>query len=249
LKPIRPLIAGNWKMHGLAPALDEARVLAAAVEARSPSARVAIFPPATLLSRLAHALAGLPIEIGGQDCRPEPCGAFTGDVSPEMLIDAGASLVILGHSERRAYHHESDALIAAKVEGALRAGLEPVVCVGESLDERRAGLAVATVERQIKACLAQVPSGRSLVMAYEPVWAIGSGLTPGVSEIEAVHGAIRGALQTALGPAGGTVPILYGGSVKGANAAEILSAENVDGALVGGASLKASDFIAIVQAV
>jgi triosephosphate isomerase len=248
LKPIRPLIAGNWKMHGLGPALGEARVLAAAVEARSPSARVVIFPPATLLSRLAQALAGLPIEIGGQDCRPESCGAFTGDVSPEMLIDAGARLVILGHSERRAYHHESDALIAAKVEGALRAGLEPVVCVGESLDERRAGLAVATVERQVKACLAGVPSGRSIVVAYEPVWAIGSGLTPGAGEIEAVHGAIRRAVREVLGAAGDATPILYGGSVNGANAAEILAGEHVDGALVGGASLKASDFIGIIQA-
>jgi triosephosphate isomerase len=248
LTPIRPLIAGNWKMHGVESALDEARLLAAAVEERSPSARVAIFPPATLLSRLAHVLAGAPIEIGGQDCRPEPCGAFTGDISPEMLVDAGAGLVILGHSERRAYHHENDALVAAKVAGALRAGLEPVVCVGESLGERRAGLAVATVERQVQACLADVSGGRSVVVAYEPVWAIGSGLTPSLSEIEAVHGAIRGALQSLLGPAGSAVPILYGGSVKGANAAEILAAKHVDGALVGGASLKTSDFIAIIQA-
>lgn len=246
--PIRTLIAGNWKMYGLDSALDEARLLAAAVEERSPSARVAIFPPATLLSRIAHALAGLPIEIGGQDCRPEPCGAFTGDISPEMLVDAGAALVILGHSERRAYHHESDALVAAKVGGALRAGLEPVVCVGESLDERRAGLAVATVERQVRACLTGVPPGRRVVVAYEPVWAIGSGLTPTIAEIEAVHGAIRRALETVFGPAGGVIPILYGGSVKGANAAEILAAEHVDGALVGGASLKAADFIAIIQA-
>jgi len=235
-------------MYGLESALDEVRLLAAAVEEKSPSARVAIFPPATLLSRMAHAVAGTPIEIGGQDCRPEPCGAFTGDIAAEMLVDAGAALVVLGHSERRAYHHESDALVAAKVAGALRAGLEPVVCVGESLDERRAGLAVATVERQVAACLAEVPVGCSVVVAYEPVWAIGSGLTPSLSEIEAVHRAIRGALETVLGRAGGAVPILYGGSVKGANAAEILSAQHVDGALVGGASLKASDFIAIIEA-
>ena len=241
------MIAGNWKMHGVESALDEARRLAAMVEARAPFARVAIFPPATLLSRLAHALAGLPIEIGGQDCRPEPCGAFTGDVSPEMLVDAGASLVILGHSERRAYHGETDGLIAAKVAGALRAGLEPIVCVGESLDERRAGQAVAIVERQVKACLAEVPTGRDVMVAYEPVWAIGSGLTPSLGEIEAVHGAIRGALGAVLGAAAGAVPILYGGSVKGANAAEILAADHVDGALVGGASLKASDFISIIR--
>lgn len=248
LNSIRPLIAGNWKMHGLQSTLDEARLLACAVEERSPSARIAIFPPATLLSRLAQALAGLPVEIGGQDCRPESCGAFTGDISPEMLADAGATLVILGHSERRAYHHENDDLVAEKVAGALRAGLEPVVCVGESLEERRVGVAAETVERQVRACLAQVPRGRNVVVAYEPVWAIGSGVTPTLGEIEAVHSAIRGALRDVLGPAGGAVPILYGGSVKGANAAEILAADCVDGALVGGASLKASDFISIIRA-
>jgi triosephosphate isomerase len=248
LNRIRPLIAGNWKMHGLESTLDEARRLAAAVETRSPSARVAIFPPATLLSRVAKALEGLPIEIGGQDCRPESCGAFTGDISPEMLVDAGARLVILGHSERRAYHNEGDDLIAEKVAGALRAGLEPVVCVGESLDERLLGVAAETVERQVRACLAQVPAGRDIVVAYEPVWAIGSGRTPTVGEIKVVHRAIRGALEEVLRPAARAVPILYGGSVKGANAAEILKIDEVDGALVGGASLKASDFIDIIQA-
>ena len=244
----RSLIAGNWKMHGLESALDEARLLAAAVEERSPPARVAIFPPATLLSRVAHALAGLPVGIGGQDCRPEPCGAYTGDISPEMLVDAGATFVILGHSERRAYHHETDDLVADKVAGALRAGLEPVVCVGESLEQRRTGRAVETVERQVRACLASVAAGSPLTVAYEPVWAIGSGLTPSIAEIEAVHGAIRAALEAFLGPPGGSVPILYGGSVKAENAAKILGAENVDGALVGGASLKASDFLGIIQA-
>jgi triosephosphate isomerase len=209
---------------------------------------VAIFPPATLLSRVAQALAGLPIEIGGQDCRPESCGAFTGDISPEMLVDAGARLVILGHSERRAYHNEGDDLIAEKVAGALRAGLEPVVCVGESLDERLVGVAAETVERQVRACLAQVPAGREIVVAYEPVWAIGSGRTPTVGEIEVVHRAIRRALEEVLGADGRATPILYGGSVKGANAAEILEIDEVDGALVGGASLKASDFIDIIKA-
>jgi triosephosphate isomerase len=248
LSSSRRLIAGNWKMHGLEASLEEARKLAAAVEASPPDARVALFPPATLLSRMARALAGLPIEVGGQDCRPEPCGAYTGDISPEMLVDAGATLVILGHSERRAYHHESDDLVAEKIAGALRAGLEPVVCVGESLGERRRGVAAETVERQVRACLARVPSGSRLTVAYEPVWAIGSGLTPGIGEIEAVHGAVRAALETVLGHPGRDVPILYGGSVKAANAAEILRADNVDGALVGGASLEASDFLGIIQA-
>jgi triosephosphate isomerase (TIM) len=244
----RRLIAGNWKMHGLEASLEEARMLAAAVEARPPAARVALFPPATLLSRLAQALAGRPVEIGGQDCRPEPCGAYTGDISPEMLVDAGAALVILGHSERRAYHQESDELVAEKVAGALRAGLEPVVCVGESLAQRRAGVAAETVERQVRACLASARPDCRLTVAYEPVWAIGSGLTPSIGEIEAVHGAIRAALEAVLGGPGRDVPILYGGSVKADNAAGILCAENVDGALVGGASLKATDFLGIVRA-
>jgi triosephosphate isomerase len=235
-------------MHGLEASLDEARMLAGSIEARSPAARVAIFPPATLLSRLVQVLAGLPIEIGGQDCRAEPCGAYTGDISPEMLVDAGATLVILGHSERRAYHHEGDDLVARKVAGALRAGLEPVVCVGETLGQRRLGMAAETVERQLSACLADFPSERRLVVAYEPVWAIGTGLTPTIAEIEAVHGAIHDALQGLLGDAGRAVPILYGGSVKADNASAILGADHVDGALVGGASLKASDFLGIIEA-
>jgi len=235
-------------MHGLDASLDEVRLLAGSLEARSPLARVAIFPPATLLSRLAQVVAGLTIEIGGQDCRPEPCGAYTGDISPEMLVDAGATLVILGHSERRAYHQEGDDLVARKVAGALRAGLEPVVCVGETLEQRRLGMAAETVERQVRACLANFLGERPLVVAYEPVWAIGSGLTPTIAEIEAVHGAIRGALQGLLGNPGRAVPILYGGSVKADNAAAILRADHVDGALVGGASLKASDLLGIIEA-
>jgi triosephosphate isomerase len=235
-------------MHGLQASLEEARVLAAAVEATPPASRVALFPPATLLSRMAQAMAGRPVEIGGQNCRPEPCGAYTGDISAEMLADAGATLVILGHSEQRAYHFESDALVAEKVGAALRAGLEPVVCVGESLEQRRRGVAAETVERQVHGCLAGAPPDARLIFAYEPVWAIGSGLTPGIGEIEAVHGAIRAALEAVLGAPGRDVPILYGGSVKAANAAEILRAANVNGALVGGASLKASDFLGIIQA-
>jgi triosephosphate isomerase len=244
----RRLIAGNWKMHGLEASLEEARKLAAALEAKPPAARVALFPPATLLARLAQALAGQAIEVGGQDCRPEPSGAYTGDISPEMLVDAGATLVVLGHSERRAYHHETDELVARKVAGALRAGLEPVVCVGESEEQRRRGEAADTVERQVRACLAGFPAGARLTVAYEPLWAIGSGLTPSIGEIEAVHGAVRAALETVLGGPGRDVPILYGGSVKAGNAAAILRADNVDGALVGGASLKASDFLGIIEA-
>jgi triosephosphate isomerase len=236
-------------MHGLSAALAEAATLAGALHDAPAAARVAICPPSTLVSRLAAALAGTSIEIGGQDCRAESQGAYTGDVSPEMLADAGASLVILGHSERRDGYGETDAVVADKVLGALRAGLEPIVCVGESLEERRAGLAIATVDRQLRGSLPDALSAAPFAVAYEPIWAIGSGLTPSLAEIEDVHGAIRAALSALFGPAGGRVPLLYGGSVKPANAREILSGENVDGALVGGASLKAIDFVPIVRAV
>ncbi len=235
-------------MFGLEDALAQVRALAGFLEANPAAARVAICPPATLLARMAALVAGTSIEIGGQDCRAEASGAFTGDISAEMLVDAGARLVILGHSERRAYHNETDAVVAAKVEGALRAGLEPVVCVGESLEERRAGQAVGVVGRQLRESLPLSLAGHAFAVAYEPVWAIGSGLTPTLEEIEAVHLAIREGLIGLLGPAGAGTPILYGGSVKPANAAEILSAPDVGGALVGGASLKAADFIAIIRA-
>jgi triosephosphate isomerase len=235
-------------MHGLAASLDQARAIAAAMDAQAPSARVAICPPATLLSRLADVLAGSGIEVGGQDCRPEAQGAFTGCVSPEMLVDAGARLVILGHSERRDYFAETDADVAAKVEGALRAGLEPIVCVGESLAERRAGRALERVLAQVAQSLPDSLEGRGFSLAYEPIWAIGSGQTPTVGEIEEVHGAIRGALMKRWGEDGGRAPILYGGSVKAANAAEIFAGAQVGGALVGGASLTAAEFLPIVRA-
>ena len=235
-------------MNGLEAALGEARALAQALEERAPAARVALCPPATLGDRMARGLAGGISEIGGQDCRAEVSGAYTGDISAEMLADAGATLVILGHSERRAYHHETDADVAAKVLAALRAGLEPVVCVGESLEQRQAGLAVETVERQVQGSLPDAVAGTAFAVAYEPVWAIGSGLTPTLAEIEVVHVAVRGALVRRFGDAGGAVPILYGGSVKRDNAADILAITDVGGALVGGASLKAADFIAIIKA-
>jgi triosephosphate isomerase (TIM) len=248
LTAIRPLIAGNWKMNGLEGALAEARALAQAIDQRPPAARVALCPPATLISRLAATLAGVQVEVGGQDCHERESGAFTGDISAEMLADAGASLVILGHSERREFHGESDQTVAAKVEAALRAGLEPIVCVGELLDQRKAGEAVAVVEAQLQGSLPAVLAGKAFCVAYEPVWAIGSGLTPTLEEIAEVHFAIRAALCAGFGDQGAGAPILYGGSVKAGNAAEILRVNDVDGALVGGASLKAADFIQIVQA-
>jgi triosephosphate isomerase len=244
----RPLIAGNWKMHGLAADLAEAIAVARALAAAPAAARVAICPPATLISRMAASLADTPVEIGAQTCGAAPFGAFTGDVSAEMLLDAGARLVILGHSERRDLHGETDAVVAAKVLGALRAGLEPIVCVGESLEQRRAGAAIATVSGQLDGSLPMALANAPFAVAYEPIWAIGSGLTPTLSEIEAVHGAIRANLETRFGRDGARVPILYGGSVKPGNAAAILAGENVGGALVGGASLKAADFLAIIAA-
>ena len=241
-----PLIAGNWKMNGLAESLAQARATAQGLG--TTRARVAICPPATLVSRMAQALAGTAVLVGGQDCRAEASGAFTGDIAAAMLADAGAALVILGHSERRAGYGESDALVAAKVGAALGAGLEPIVCVGETLDERQAGKALDIVTGQVRGSLPAELAGKAFSVAYEPVWAIGTGLTPSTEEIVEVHKAIRQTLVAQFGDHGAGVAILYGGSVKPANAAEILNAAEVGGALVGGASLKAQDFLGIINA-
>jgi triosephosphate isomerase len=192
-------------------------------------------------------VAGDGIEIGGQDCRAESHGAFTGDVSAAMLRDAGATLVILGHSERRQGHGETDIQVASKAEAALAAGLAPIICVGETLEQRQAGRAVEVVRGQIMASLPLALAGKEFAVAYEPVWAIGTGLTPTLEQIEEVHRAVRAAMIERLGPGVATTPILYGGSVKPDNAAEILAVAEVGGALVGGASLKASDFLGIVR--
>lgn len=239
-----PLIAGNWKMNGTGPALSEARAIATGAPAAG--VRVALCPPATLVDRMAQALSGSRVEIGGQDCHSQASGAFTGDVSAEMLREAGAILVILGHSERRAGHGESDEQVAAKVEAALQAGLEPIICVGETRAEREAGRALAVVTAQVRASLPGSLSGKAFTVAYEPVWAIGTGLTPSLDDITEVHQAIRATLVEMFGPAGAAPAILYGGSVKPNNAAEILALPEVGGALVGGASLKSSEFLAIV---
>jgi triosephosphate isomerase len=242
----RPLIAGNWKMNGVSASIAEAMAVAAG-KGDTP-ARVAICPPTTLIAQMAEALADAGVAVGGQDCHMEPAGAFTGDVSAEQLADAGATLVILGHSERRAGYAETDALVAAKVEAALRAGLEPIVCVGETLDQRNAGETLAVVTGQAHGSLPRSLTGRAFAVAYEPVWAIGTGLTPTTAQIEEVHVAIRKSLVGLFGDEGLGVPILYGGSVKPGNAAEILHAAEVGGALVGGASLKADDFLGIIRA-
>ena len=245
---MRRLIAGNWKMNGTGAALTEAKALAEALTAESAAVRVAICPPATLIERMAGAVKGSAVEVGGQDCHAEASGAFTGDVSAGMLADAGAGLVILGHSERRAMHGETDADVAAKVQAALAAGLEPIVCVGETLEQREAGQAVAVVQAQVAGSLPDTLSGTTFAVAYEPVWAIGTGLTPTTAQIEEVHRAVRAAMVERLGETGRAAPILYGGSVKPSNAGEILRTPEVGGALVGGASLKSQDFLGIIRA-
>jgi triosephosphate isomerase (TIM) len=243
---MRALIAGNWKMHGLTPQLGEIAAVAASLAAASPRTDVLICPPATLLARAVQTAAGR-IAIGGQDCHTDSAGAFTGDLSAEMLRDAGASAVIVGHSERRQHHGETDAMVAAKANAARRAGLLAIICIGETQSQRKDGTALSVCADQIAA---SVPLGiASVAIGYEPLWAIGSGRTPTVKEIGQMHAHIRQCLAARLGADGRTVRILYGGSVTPANAREILALPDVGGALVGGASLKAADFDAIVRAV
>ncbi|PZO03948.1 MAG: triose-phosphate isomerase [Alphaproteobacteria bacterium] len=248
------LIAGNWKMNGVKASLDEVRALQAALKADPSHARVVLCPPATLIAPMASALAAPgpdsdSIELGGQDCHASPRGAFTGSISAEMLADAGAQLVIVGHSERRAVFGETDADVAAKVEAVLAAGLEPIICIGETLAERQAGQAIAVVQDQIAGSLPLSLAGRAFAVAYEPVWAIGTGLTPTLEQIAEVHAAIRIAMVKTLGETASKTPILYGGSVNPANANDILAVPEVGGALVGGASLKAADLLSIIRSV
>jgi len=246
----RPFIAGNWKMNGTSASLAVADAVKAGADAAL-AARVdlALCPPATLVARLAERLAGSPVAVGGQDCHAKPSGAFTGDVSAEMLADAGATYVIVGHSERREVHRESDADVRAKLEAAHRAGLVAIVCVGETRDEREAGRALEIVRGQLDGSLMEGITAQNTVIAYEPVWAIGTGLVPTNDDIAEVHAAVRAALGAkASADDQARMRILYGGSVKPSNAREILAVANVDGALVGGASLKAEDFLGIAQA-
>jgi triosephosphate isomerase len=245
---MKKLIAGNWKMNGLKASLAEARAVAEALERQPCTERVAICPPATLIAPMVQALEGSQVLVGGQNCYVQPTGAFTGEISAEMLADAGATMVILAHSERRQLFGETDASAAEKVSASLRAGLEPIVCVGETLEERQANRTLDVVARQVRGSCPAELAGCAFAVAYEPVWAIGTGLTPTLAQIEEVHVAIRGLLAEALGEAGRTAQILYGGSVKPSNAREILAAAEVGGALVGGASLKAEDFLGIIRA-
>jgi len=238
----RPLVAGNWKMNGLRVSIGELeKILKAARELTGVD--VMVCPPATLIAEFAAAARGSGVAIGGQDCHPLAAGAFTGDIAAEMLRDAGADAVIVGHSERRQYHGETDAQVRAKAEAARRAGLLAIVCVGETRTERDAGRALDVVEDQLQSSLPDRADG--VVVAYEPVWAIGTGSIPTVNDIKEMHGFIRKELLCRFGQSGSAIRILYGGSVKATNARDLLAVENVDGALVGGASLNADEFTAI----
>jgi len=246
----RPLIAGNWKMNGLkADALALARGVADGVrQAGWTDREVLVCPPATLVAAVADAAKGSGLLVGGQDCHAKASGAHTGDISAEMLRDAGASHVIVGHSERRTDCGETDAIVRAKAEAAWRAGLLPIVCIGETLAQREAGKTLGVLETQLKGSVPPGSTAANLVVAYEPVWAIGTGKTPTTPEVAAAHAHIRRVLSGLVADAAG-VRLLYGGSVKGSNAAELLAAGDVDGALIGGASLKADEFLAIAKAV
>ena len=244
-----PLIAGNWKMNGLrADALALAQAVAAGVTQGGWKDReVLVCPPATLVIAVAEAVRGSGLLVGGEDCHAKANGAHTGDISAEMLKDAGASHVIVGHSERRSDHAETDAIVRAKAEAAWRAGLLPIVCIGETLAEREAGKTLAVLEGQLKGSVPAGSTAAKLVVAYEPVWAIGTGKTPTTAEVAAAHAHIRKVLGGLMAEAAG-VRLLYGGSVKGSNAAELLAVADVDGALVGGAALTADEFLAIAKA-
>ena len=246
----KPLVAGNWKMNGFGASLAEFKALKERLaQTPVPEGEAMICPPATLLAQARWALTGSAILLGAQDCHPLPSGAHTGDISAEMLADAGASAVIVGHSERRTDHGETDALVNAKARAAFRAGLTAIICIGETERERDDGATSDVVRRQLKGSLPQEARASNTVIAYEPVWAIGSGRTPTPADVEEVHGVIRGEIGRLLGKAvSRDLRILYGGSVKPANAGELLFVPDVDGALVGGASLKAGDFYAILAA-
>jgi triosephosphate isomerase len=244
---MRALLAGNWKMNGLRASLAEIRALKRSIGNTRPTIDILICPPATLIAEAAKTVEDAPIDIGAQDCHAEIAGAFTGDISAEMLRDAGAMAVILGHSERRQYHGETDAMVAAKVAAAHRAGLMAILCIGESEQQRGRGQAKTVVKRQLTGSTNANVKPAELVIAYEPVWAIGTGRTAGPQDIAEMHEFIRAQLHERFGEEGAAIRILYGGSVKPDNAAEILSLAGVNGALVGGASLKAADFLSILQ--
>lgn len=244
-----PLVAGNWKMNGMRDSVKEAQNLAELLAGRDDvNAEVMICPPALLVAQFSQELASSAVLIGGQDCHSESSGAHTGDIAAEMLADAGASAVLVGHSERRADHGETNEEVRAKAAAAHRAGLTAIICVGETENQRKEGQTLDVISKQLEGSIPPGASAQNTVIAYEPVWAIGTGLTPTVDDVEEVHAHIRSQLDDALGQGDASaMRILYGGSVKPDNAAELMAVENVNGALVGGASLKAGDFWGIVS--
>jgi triosephosphate isomerase (TIM) len=245
--PIRPLVAGNWKMNGTTASLREPRLLAAMLGGVKLKCDVLVCPPATLIRRVRSVLKGSKIRAGGQDCHAAASGAHTGDISAEMLKDCGATAIIVGHSERRTNHKETDAEVAAKATAVHRAGLVAIICIGETLDERKDGKTLDILSRQLKGSIPAGANADNSVIAYEPVWAIGTGLTPTTAEVAEAHAHLRADLAKIMGPDGAQTRILYGGSVKPSNAEELMAAANVNGALVGGAALKAADFIGIIK--
>ena len=245
---IRPLVAGNWKMNGTSASLKEPRLLASMLRTKKVHCEVMLCPPSTLIGQLKAVTPGSKIKTGGQDCHSAASGAHTGDISAAMLKDAGASAVIVGHSERRTNHKETNEMVAAKAQAAHKSGLLAIICIGETLDERKGGKTLDVLTTQIKASVPAGCTAANTVLAYEPVWAIGTGLTPTVAEIAEAHAHIRKELSNAMGTEGNGTRILYGGSVKPANAKELMGIADVNGALVGGASLKSTDFIGIIKA-
>jgi triosephosphate isomerase len=244
---IRPLIAGNWKMNGLKASIAEFDAMLTGAADVAAKADLLVCPPATLVAALADKARGKRIAVGAQDCHANASGAHTGDISAEMLADAGASAIIVGHSERRADHGEDDLMVKQKAEAAWRAGLTAIVCVGETQTQRDAGQTLDILHGQLNLSLPEGSRAGNLVVAYEPVWAIGTGLTPTAKDVEQIHGFIRQLLTSRFSTEGARMRILYGGSVKPSNAAELMAVANVNGALVGGASLKAADFLAIAK--
>ena len=244
---IRPLIAGNWKMNGLKASQGEFEAMLAGAPEVAAKADLLVCPPATLIAAFADKAQGSAVAVGAQDCHPKSSGAHTGDISAEMLADAGARAIIVGHSERRADHGESDVLVRQKAEAVWRAGLTAILCIGETQHQRDAGQTLDLCRGQLSVSLPDGANAGNLVVAYEPVWAIGTGLTPTVGDVEQIHAFIRELLIARFRSEGARIRILYGGSVKPSNAKELMAVANVNGALVGGASLKAADFLAIAR--
>lgn len=244
---IRPVLAGNWKMNGTSASLPELQAITAGA-AGFASLDLVVCLPATLISRAQPIVAGSSVALGGQDCHTKASGAHTGDISADMLADAGARLVIVGHSERRTDHGETSEMVAAKAKAAWDAGLKAIICIGETRAEREAGTTLDVLWEQIEGSVPAGATAQNTLLAYEPVWAIGTGLTPTAEDVRVAHAHIRARLRAKIGEEARSIPLLYGGSVKSSNAGELMAVADVDGALVGGASLKASDFLAIASA-